>query len=326
MDTDFMARTVVPAAKSTGQVKKRRFGSSQQLTRNYSLDLDLGQLQLQLQLQPNNPKRWLGHLGTLAPVYASKTWNWVFEQIRQCPRAFAEGAETIFIHKSLYTDNHLPSPLRAALGICTGTLSSTTQANRQLLFRVLDAELVGLLKSSLTLSLRQELYKFQALVLYQIMRLFYGQVQERILAERQEYLVRSYALKLLQLSNTELPDAPRTWDTWVLAESIRRTVYIAFKMYTSYAMSRYGACTEIQAMSMLPISTNSTLWYSRDSYEFQHPVQDDVMTYKDFAEFYGRTPRLVSEPFEKLIIVGCSKRIEQVDGIVCPRSRVEEII
>lgn len=147
-----------------------------------------------------------------------------------------------------------------------------------------------------------------------------------MLAERQEYLVRSYALKLLQLSNTELRDTPRTWETWILAESIRRTVYIAFKLYTSYSMSRYGLCSEIQAMNMLPISTNSGLWYSTEREGRQVPVRDDVMTYKDFAEFYGRTPRRIVEPFERLIIVGCKRRIEQVDGIVCPRSRVEEIV
>ncbi|OAQ72792.1 Zn(2)-C6 fungal-type DNA-binding domain-containing protein [Pochonia chlamydosporia 170] len=306
--------TIVTVSKSTGQLK-RKFShldpsSPSQLSYDSSLILT---------------PRWLGHLGKLAPITASKTWNWVFDQIRHCPQVFAERAETIFIHKSLHTNYQLPQPLRAAFGICTGTLSPK-ESNRQLVFHVLDSEVVSLLTSSLTLSLQEELYKLQAIVLYQIIRLFYGQIKERMLAERQEYLVRSYALKLLQLSNTELRDAPRTWEKWILAESIRRTVYIAFKLYTSYSMSRYGLCSEIQAMNMLPISTNSGLWYSNEREGRQVPVRDDVMTYKDFAEFYGRTPRRIVEPFERLIIVGCKRRIEQVDGIVCPRSRVEEIV
>lgn len=305
------------ATKTAGNLKRKfdKFDASTQLIHDYWA--------LTQQRPPSSP-RWIGPLGNLAPITASKTWNWVFDQIRRCPQVFAERAETIFIHKSLFSEKQLPQPLRTAIGICTGTLSN--KVNHKLLFQVLDSETVALLTSSLTLSLQEELYKLQALTLYQIIRLFYGQMTQRIVAERQEYLVRSYALKLLQLSDTQLRNAPRTWETWILAESIRRTVYIAFKLYTSYAMSRYGMCSEIQAMNMLPISTNSGFWHSSDGYGLQHPVQDGVMTYADFAEFYGKTPRSVVEPFEKLIIVGCKRRIEQVDGIVCPRRRVEEVL
>ncbi|KAK9439202.1 Zn(2)-C6 fungal-type DNA-binding domain protein [Metarhizium brunneum] len=304
----------VPATQSTGQVK-RKFSHVDASSRHTTGPVAP---------TPSSP-RWTGHLGTLPPIAASKSWNWVLNQIRSCPQNFAERAETIFIHKGLYTDNKPPPPLRAAFGICAGALSAN-QVSHQTLFRVLDSEVVALIRSSLAGSLQEELHKLQAVVLYQIIRLFYGRVGERVLAERQEYFVRSYALKLLHLSDTELRSGPRTWAAWILAESIRRTVYIAFKLYTSYAMSRYGQCSEMQAMNMLPISTNSRLWYSSEERGFQPPDRDEVMTYKDFAEFYARTLRRVHEPFERLIIVGCKRRIEQVDGIVCPRNRAEEVV
>ncbi|EFY88672.1 hypothetical protein MAC_05290 [Metarhizium acridum CQMa 102] len=284
------ATATVPAAtQSTGQVKRK----------SSHADASSPDTTGSVALTPSSP-RWIGRLGTLPPIASSTSLNWVFNQIRGCPQNFAQRAETIFIHKGLYTGNKLPQPLRAAFGICAGTLS-VNQVSHQTLFRVLDSEVDALLSSSLTGSLQEELHKLQAVVLYQIIRLFYGQIGERMLAERQEYLVRSYALKLLQLSNAELRSGPRTWAAWIVAESIRRTVYIAFKLYTLYAMSRYGQCSEIQAMCMLPISTNSRLWYSSEERGFQPPDRDEVMTYKDFAEFYRRTRRRVHEPFEQLI-------------------------
>jgi hypothetical protein len=244
----------------------------------------------------------LGQLGKLEPVTGTATFAWMFNQFRDYPLDFATTAETVFIHKALY-QNSFPRPLRAAFGICAGCLT-LTKRNQSVLFHSLDAEISELLSPTPNNTLLEDLVKLQAAVLYQTIRLYHGGIEHRITAERQEFLVRAYGLKLLQRAKTELFGAKETWENWLLTESIRRTVHITFKLYTIYSAFRHGVCSETAAISSLPISTKSGAWNSRDIY-LQYPDQDDTIPYSDFKSIWDAFPRRERDSFEKLLFVGC---------------------
>jgi hypothetical protein len=259
--------------------------------------------------------RMLGNLGELPPILETVSCVWVTYQIQDYPLAFAKQAETVFINKNLYRQS-FPRALRAAFGICAGCVS-INERNQPILFQALDGEMSELLTPGLTSTLVEDLVKLQAAVLYQIIRLFYGDLEQRIVAERQEYLVRSYGLTLLQRADEELRSRQRTWEQWILAESIRRTVLIAFKLYTIYSYSRHGVCTESTAISILPVSTKPGSWNSRAAY-LQYPDQDETMTYSDFTSSWNPYPQKKLEPFEKLLLAGCMG-IEQFEAVIsCP--------
>lgn len=246
---------------------------------------------------------FLGYLGELAPVVASTNFTWVFDQIRACPINFARQAETFFIHKSLSRDG-LPRPLRAAFGICAGVLSMNAK-NQPFLFRAVEAEVSDLIIAPATpRTLREDLATLQAAVLYQIIRLFYGNLEQRATAEQQEYLVRSFALTLLQRIDVELRDNQASWEDWILAESIRRTVAIAFKLYTVFSTVKYGTCSEIAAICLLPMSTKGGSWNSRDAY-LRYPSEDDTTTYADFSLMWDAAPHRSLDVYEKVLVIGC---------------------
>ena len=247
----------------------------------------------------------LGPLGELRPVTGIKNENWVFEQIRGLPLAFAIQSETVFIHKALY-GNSFPQPLLAAFGICAGCISMN-ERNRSILFQAVDAEISKLLTPALTSTLLEHLVHLQAAVLYQIIRLFYGSLEQRRAAEEQEFLVRSYGLKLLHRANDELQNAQRTWETWLFAESIRRTVFIAFKVYTIYSAFKYGACSDYAAMKILPVTTKLGSWSSREVY-LQYPDQDETTTYGNFVSVGSAAMQGETELFETLMSRGCQNQ------------------
>lgn len=268
-----------------------------QFDRTSALQLD--------QIRRRSIPRIPGHMGELPPVSAYVAgMAWVFDQIRDYPLAFAEQAETTFIHKTMY-QNSFPRPLRAAFGICAGCLS-LNERNQSLLFQALDAEISELLIPGSTCSLLENLARLQAIVLYQIIRLFYGQLEQRVVAERQEFLVRSYALTLLQRVDTELQNAPRIWESWIFAESIRRTVFMSFKVYTIYAAFKYKSCAEITAMNMLPVSTIQGSWNSRDTY-LQYLDRDETTTHRDFASVWAKAGWKEVEPFERFLLMDCKE-------------------
>jgi hypothetical protein len=263
------------------------------------LQLDHSRTSDAIELRSPSIAKAPGLLGELTPVSGALGWNWLYEHIRSYPLEFVRNVETDFLHKSLYS-NAFPRPLRAAFGICAACIS-LTEINRAALFQALDAEVLGLLTSNCTGTLLEDLTTLQAGLLYSIIRLFYGDIEQRIIAERQEYLLRSFALKLLQRSEAELRGTTENWETWILAESVRRTVFMVFKLYTLYAYFRTSICTEFAAMRLLPITTQPSSWNSQEAF-LKNSNRDETMSYIDFASLWVEAPREKLEPFEKLAL------------------------
>lgn len=245
--------------------------------------------------------RLFGNLGELWPVLGHLNWAWTYEEIRSYPISMARNGETVFINSKLYGDS-FPRPLRIAFSICTGCLC-LNERNQALLFQALDTGVSELLAPPLSSTLLESLVILQAAVLYQIIRMFYGDLEQRVIAERQEYLVRSYALRLLRRMESELESLPPTWETWLLAESTRRTVFVSFKIYTVYSFSRTNICREYEAMNYLPIALKPGLWRSRQAF-LQSSDQVGTMPFSDFTDVWSANPQKVVDPFEKLVLMG----------------------
>jgi Fungal Zn(2)-Cys(6) binuclear cluster domain len=299
---------ISPWVSHSGKLRKN-FGSHivvfRQLDNNFTLQLT--------NFPGLSVPKDLGNLGELGPITgATPSWAWVLEQIGDLPLAFARQAETLFIHKVLFGTS-FPRTLRAAFGICAGCVSLNDR-NRSVLFQSLDAEITELLVTVSTSTLREDLVRLQAVVLYQIIRFFYGGLEQRIVAERQEFLVRSYGLTLLRRADSELQNAPPTWETWLLAESIRRTVLISFKLYTVYSGATYGICSEFTAIGILPVSTQPSSWNSRGAY-LSCRNQEKTTTYGDFTSMWVASPRRDVELYEKFLLVGCKEvEIDQIES------------
>ncbi|KAL7780930.1 hypothetical protein V8C43DRAFT_320241 [Trichoderma afarasin] len=225
--------------------------------------------------------------------------GWAFDQILQCPLVFAIEAETMFIHKDLFYST-LPMPLRTAFGICTGILS-TNERSQSVLFGVIATEISDLLVRDLGSGLLGDLARLQASVLYQIIRFVHGNIHQRILAEQQEFLLKSYGLKLLRRVDTELHQMELNWETWILVESIRRTVIIVFELYTLYWAFMNCTCIETNAIKMLPVSIKPSCWASREIY--LHCSDRDLTTmYGDIATTWEVSSWKSLGTFEKVLL------------------------
>ncbi|CAG9984232.1 unnamed protein product [Clonostachys byssicola] len=245
----------------------------------------------------------IGHLGELEPVIGLGNDAWIFEEMKACPTTYAQDTETFFIHKDLNQDSLAPGPLRAAWGICAGCITLNSR-NRKFLFQAVDAELAKLLVPTPQGTLFEDLVTLQASVLYQMIRLIYGGIEQRKAAEQQEYVMRSLGLKLLQRLDSGDEMAQNTWETWLLRESVRRTVVATFKLYTLYWSFKLGTCTEVNAIAQLPISTKTGVWSSPQNFP-QYPSKDETIPYRDFILFKSVAPRGSLETFEKMVVVSC---------------------
>jgi hypothetical protein len=283
------------------------------------LQVDHGELMLQLGvLRGQTIPRKLGVLGELEPVSTPLELGFVFDQIRDSPLIFADQGGTMFIHKDLFS-SLLPARLRTAFCICAGAVSMS-ESRRHILFKVINAEMSDILAEAPASTLPEQLARLQAAVLYQIIRFFQGNLEQRILAERQEFEVRSYALRLLQLADMELRQVQPNWECWVFTESIRRTVFIAFKIYTLYWSFKFGTCIETAAMRMLPVSAKPSSWVSREVY-LQNTDRDRTTTYGDYTTDCVTAPRPGLEAFERLLLTACTGVEDFTASSACPNLR-----
>ncbi|KAF1809823.1 hypothetical protein P152DRAFT_367210, partial [Eremomyces bilateralis CBS 781.70] len=255
---------------------------------------------------------FLGNLGEIQPVSGNtKSWQWVIDQLKSYPQTFAQNAETPFIHKELYL-NQSPAPIRAAFGICAAHIF-VNDGNKSMLNRTLNAEVTELLRPALDETILQALARMQALVLYQIIRMLYGDLEQRISAEQQENSIAASGLQLLRRADWELQGEQPTWKNWILAESIRRTVMVAFMSYAVYSLFKHGICPEFPTLSMLPVSTKANLWGS-PGVGVQHHILDKTMKYHEYTDNWCAFPQLDPAPFEKMLLVAC-KGLDQIEAL-----------
>jgi hypothetical protein len=255
---------------------------------------------------------FLGNLGDLQPVSGNtRSWEWVIEQLKSYPRAFAQHAESTFIHKESYR-NELPRAMQAAFGVCAA-YACMNDANKSMILRSLEAEAMELLSPAPEGTLLEALSWMQAMVLYQTIRLFHGELKQRNIAEQQESLIGAKGLQLLQRANVELRGEIPTMENWILAESIRRTVMVAFMLYAVYSIFKHGVCPEYPTLSILPISTKAALWNSPTAH-LNYGSFADTVKYREFTEMWLASPPRKLEPFEKMLLVAC-KGIEQVEAL-----------
>ncbi|BCS19432.1 Zn(II)2Cys6 transcription factor domain-containing protein [Aspergillus puulaauensis] len=243
--------------------------------------------------------RFLGSLGEVQPIQGStQSWQWMIDELKHFPPEFAQRAETIFIHRDLYRDA-MPQPIRTALGVSSMS-RMLSDANRDVFFRIIDAEFLELLQPTNPAPLLDELARLQALVIHQTLRLFHGDIAQRIVAEQQQGILLASALKLLGRSQPEPSETSR--DSWILAECIRRTAIIVYMLYGVNSIFRDGVCVGLHTLVKLPISTTLTRW---DSEGDQDPGSGSAIAYEDFfARWLVSTPRHLDR-FEKLLLVPC---------------------
>ncbi|KAK7968852.1 hypothetical protein PG988_007925 [Apiospora saccharicola] len=307
---------------------------------------------------------YLGGLGTLQRVEGStESWQWVINELKRFPHELATRGETLFLHRELYRGS-MPPAIRATIGV-SAMFALLNDQNRQMLFRVVDAEVLELLKtdpslrnasthtngndgvsnnndkinSSKGMTLIEELARLQAFLLYQMMRLFGGGLEQRLAVEQQHILLTTWALRLLTRSEAEVMVVddedgvgdrrhPRAsaddnqWHAWLVGESVRRTVLTVYLFYAMYSLATHGFCADFPVLTKLPVSDSFELWHSEPAgllQERQRRVDRETgqtVAYDEYTQSWAVSPLKRMDPFEKFLIIPC-KGFESIDTDCC---------
>lgn len=221
------------------------------------------------------------------------------------PQMFVRSRRTPFIHQRLY-DSYLPNAIQDAFAVSTAYCTKTAETEDMTL-RVLEAKTASLVEQVYeTTSLKELLASVQALMLFHIIQLFDGDIRQRSIAERNLDTLRAWTTRL-QVQAEDLGHAT-SWQEWIFAESIRRTVIFSVLIDSLYSSLKLGYCTHAKLLSMLPFTSGSRLWNHTTSvaWSAESSQGSDVVLYGDFSMAW-ENGRVMGEldDFQKLLLIPC---------------------
>lgn len=257
----------------------------------------------------------VGELGNLSSLHGDvDSWRWVAAQLQKCPGNFAKAGENMFIHPSMYRDR-LPPAMKTAFGLCTAS-QMVTPATKAMFTSSLESEVSILLNDIEVEEVPEGLARLQALLMYQVLQFLGQDPTQRTAAEQHKDLINASALRLLHKIRTESVHT-QTYEDFVLAESVRRTVLTTFLLHAICSIFKHGVCTELPTLALLPVSIESKLWESSNS-PCTFTAEGDLSTlkYGEWVDLWvALPPRRRLDGFQKLLMVACKgkSKIEELE-------------
>lgn len=227
-------------------------------------------------------------------------------QFKSYPQSLLSRTRTPFIHPELFNDSvPIPQALQEAFCICSLYLSRT-DATAAIIFRIIDAKCRQILETRTTWSISEHLAALQAFCLFQIIRLFDGDIRQRAIAEQQESILTDWTTDLLRRTQTsESPISP-SWQNWIFSESVRRTIILSLMIQGIYSVAKRGYCCISDIVTSHSFTAQAALWEARSMYDWERASREmdhfDI-NMMDFSELLDRGKRSDIEDMGLLMMV-----------------------
>ena len=223
--------------------------------------------------------------------------------------SLAYSGTTFFINDNLY-QNWQPSAYQDACGIAALYMVKTPR-NAAVLTSSINAKVSTLISTYNSWTLDEHLAAVQALIIYQIIRIFDPSLNQQALGERQIHLLELWTATLWKRSFNEPDHGMSTFSSWVFQESLRRTVLMSVFFRGAWsALTRNGLCDQIPVLARLPLTRDVRLFEcSEDEWSKPNPRQQGakgLISYGDLSLAWI-PDRSVDDlpPFERLLLAAC---------------------
>ena len=251
-------------------------------------------------------------LTTLSPDQV----DFCISQFRDCVPQLVRQNSTPFIHPLSY-QNAPPSIYQDLLGVSALYCQKSPQ-NQAVVFTILDARISTLVESSTSSawSIEDYLVGVQALIVYQIIRLFDGDIRQQANAERHFTMLETWTSQLRLASNNfhlDFGSNKSLYQVWILIESARRTVMMSVMVQAMYSLLKHGVCSSVPLMATLPISINGALWNMSEGDWWQTTLGygSDLLTYQEFVDNWNGGDTSQTDAFETILLVACKHNLKR---------------
>jgi hypothetical protein len=247
----------------------------------------------------------------LAPPDVIMTWDqptldYLTGHLKSSIGMFAHSGKTTFIHPDLYRGGFSPQ-LRNVFTLCC-VHSCLNQDNYEIASEAIayaTANLIASIPSAYTFMALLELV--QSLILLQIITLLYPDLSQtlRSQASNRMALLESLTDQLFQSVPAHLPSSLSPYQAWLLAESVRRTIYVASKIRALHSVKTCGHFVLTSFVEALPFSQRGYIWECGSSLGKDASFDPDLISYRELVDKWDLEGIRQLDLFEEILIVAC---------------------
>jgi hypothetical protein len=252
----------------------------------------------------------------IAPSARSRV-DWSIEQLKLAPRMMVEQKGTPWQHSMLY-EEYLPRPLQDACAVCALYIAKNG-VNDAMVARILGERVEEMIASPRPDNLHDLLTRAHAIMLYQIMLVFGGDIRLYSLAERLSPLMDEVGTALLPCAEMQvdpagsLPLYPSTaaraaWTAYKSRESLRRTILCLYHFAALCYLLRghLNSCNDALALGNR-VTLSARLWNATSAFDFAVAwnTQNHFFVQElDFTEVMNEAQPEDVDVFAKMMMVG----------------------
>ncbi|KAJ5115183.1 hypothetical protein NUU61_000942 [Penicillium alfredii] len=196
----------------------------------------------------------------IAKEYDPLVLQFLVNGMREQPIAFAQSQKTVFIHPDLYTSG-LPDSIQELHGLCRLHAKATQKRNTSSLRPLLCQKFADLYRQLSHAATFEELLGCsQALILIKAMIILGEDDDQTPYSEAVSYILAGIAGRLWHQAPIQLPQNLSPRHAWILAESVRRTIIMAFLLRSVYSLKTRKYSVRTPFVDALPFDVRTYLW------------------------------------------------------------------
>jgi hypothetical protein len=183
------------------------------------------------------------------------------EQLKSYPEKLYRTSKTVFIHPRVYHPV-IPFPLQEAVGASALYLEKT-EVNEAMAWDIISAKATQLVEPRASWSVSEHLTCVRALIIFQIIRLFDGDIRQRSDAEKHDEIPAQWTDSLSQrTAATAFAESvrPATWESWVFEEAVCRTVIVPRVVQAMFSIQKLEYCTLVKAVTEMSFTMQKAPW------------------------------------------------------------------
>lgn len=243
--------------------------------------------------------------------------EWSIKQLKLAPKMMVEHNGTPWQHAMLY-QNHMPRHLQDAYATCA-LFNSRNGTNDHMIVKFIRERVRELMASAISYHPTELLARAHALILYQIMLVFDGDVRLYSQAELLLPLMDEVGTALLSISVQQvdpfgvLPFYPSTaahaaWTAYMFRESLRRTVLSIYLFITLCHLLRgtTAPCSTFLAHGN-KVTLSAQLWNAKSAFDYAVAWNNEkhfLVNNLDFTEVMDVAEPKDIDAFGKMIMIG----------------------
>ena len=237
------------------------------------------------------------------------------EGLRTCIVSMAYSGTTHFLHQNLYAKNQQQPQAYQDCVALSALYMGRNARNEHILVDSINTKISSLIRESVNWTLTEHLAAVQALIIYQIIRLFDPSLGAQEQALKHNLLLERWSATLWKRFFSETPSIPDAYSSWAFNESVRRSILVSvFTRCGWNAFTKGGLASQVHVLARLPLTKdmgkwnrNSCGWGNKLGWEEKLLSEDEgLASYGDISQDWRRDKDVEAlGGFGKLLLAPC---------------------